>query len=59
MYTPTANASDGTAAHSSTIVIITPSSTSAAKFACVCSYDRAGDGWSELGPHPRTFRQIV
>jgi pimeloyl-ACP methyl ester carboxylesterase len=25
----------------------------------VCSYDRAGDGWSELGPHPRTFRQIV
>lgn len=30
-----------------------------AKFARVCSYDRAGDGWSELGPHPRTFRQIV
>jgi pimeloyl-ACP methyl ester carboxylesterase len=30
-----------------------------AKFAHVCSYDRAGDGWSELGPHPRTFRQIV
>ncbi|HYE72320.1 MAG TPA: alpha/beta hydrolase, partial [Blastocatellia bacterium] len=29
------------------------------KFARVCSYDRAGDGWSELGPHPRTFRQIV
>ncbi|HYN10761.1 MAG TPA: alpha/beta hydrolase [Vicinamibacterales bacterium] len=28
-------------------------------FARVCSYDRAGDGWSELGPHPRTFRQIV
>jgi pimeloyl-ACP methyl ester carboxylesterase len=25
----------------------------------VCSYDRAGDGWSELGPHPRTFKQIV
>jgi len=25
----------------------------------VCSYDRAGDGWSELGPHPRTLRQIV
>jgi len=32
---------------------------SVAKFAHVCSYDRAGDGWSELGPHPRTFRQIV
>jgi pimeloyl-ACP methyl ester carboxylesterase len=25
----------------------------------VCSYDRGGDGWSELGPHPRTFHQIV
>src|SRR5262249_32976099 len=25
-----------------------------AKFARVCSYDRAGDGWSDLGPHPRT-----
>jgi pimeloyl-ACP methyl ester carboxylesterase len=30
-----------------------------AQFARVCSYDRAGDGWSDLGPHPRTFRQIV
>jgi pimeloyl-ACP methyl ester carboxylesterase len=30
-----------------------------ARFAQVCSYDRAGDGWSELGPHPRTIRQIV
>src|SRR5215467_7402356 len=30
-----------------------------AKFARVCSYDRAGDGWSDMGPHPRTFRQIV
>jgi pimeloyl-ACP methyl ester carboxylesterase len=29
------------------------------KFARVCSYDRAGAGWSELGPHPRTLRQIV
>lgn len=29
------------------------------KFARVCSYDRAGDGWSEMGPYPRTFRQIV
>lgn len=32
---------------------------SVARFARVCSYDRAGDGWSELGPNPRTFRQIV
>jgi pimeloyl-ACP methyl ester carboxylesterase len=30
-----------------------------ADFARVCSYDRAGDGWSELGPHPRTFHQVV
>ena len=30
-----------------------------AKSARVCSYDRAGDGWSDLGPHPRTMRQIV
>jgi pimeloyl-ACP methyl ester carboxylesterase len=30
-----------------------------APFARVCSYDRAGDGWSDLGPHPRTMRQIV
>jgi pimeloyl-ACP methyl ester carboxylesterase len=30
-----------------------------AAFARVCSYDRAGDGWSEMGPHPRSFRQIV
>jgi pimeloyl-ACP methyl ester carboxylesterase len=29
------------------------------RHARVCSYDRAGDGWSEMGPHPRTFRQIV
>lgn len=28
-------------------------------FARVCSYDRAGDGWSDLGPHPRTMRQHV
>jgi pimeloyl-ACP methyl ester carboxylesterase len=30
-----------------------------ARFARVCSYDRGGDGWSDLGPHPRTMRQIV
>jgi len=30
-----------------------------AKFARVCSYDRAGMGWSELGPYPRTFHQIA
>ncbi|HZP59222.1 MAG TPA: alpha/beta hydrolase [Opitutaceae bacterium] len=30
-----------------------------AKFARVCSYDRAGTGWSEPSPFPRTNRQIV
>jgi pimeloyl-ACP methyl ester carboxylesterase len=29
------------------------------RFARVCSYDRAGLGWSEMGPHPRTLRQVV
>lgn len=30
-----------------------------AEGARVCSYDRAGSGWSEWGPHPRTMRQVV
>jgi pimeloyl-ACP methyl ester carboxylesterase len=30
-----------------------------AKFTRVCSYDRAGDGWSDLGPYPRTMHQLV
>jgi pimeloyl-ACP methyl ester carboxylesterase len=30
-----------------------------AKSARVCSYDRAGDGWSDLGPYPRTMHQLV
>jgi pimeloyl-ACP methyl ester carboxylesterase len=30
-----------------------------AKFARVCSYDRAGHAWSELGPRPRTMKQAV
>jgi pimeloyl-ACP methyl ester carboxylesterase len=30
-----------------------------AKFSRVCSYDRAGYGWSEVGPKPRTSRQIA
>jgi pimeloyl-ACP methyl ester carboxylesterase len=29
------------------------------RFARICSYDRAGVGWSDLGPRPRTFRQIA
>ena len=36
-----------------------PRATEREPFARVCSYDRAGDGWSDIGPHPRTFRQIV
>jgi pimeloyl-ACP methyl ester carboxylesterase len=30
-----------------------------AKFARVCSYDRAGYGWSDSGPMPRTSMQIA
>ncbi len=30
-----------------------------AKFTRVCSYDRAGYGWSSAGPMPRTSEQIV
>lgn len=30
-----------------------------AKFTRVCSYDRAGSAWSELGPQPRTIKQKV
>lgn len=30
-----------------------------ARFARVCSYDRAGHAWSELGPRPRTMKQAV
>ncbi len=30
-----------------------------AQFAKVCSYDRAGYGWSEESPYPRTSEQIV
>lgn len=30
-----------------------------AKFTQVVSYDRAGNGWSEASPHPRTSQQIV
>ena len=29
------------------------------RFAQVCSYDRAGLGWSEAGPHPRAPQQVV
>lgn len=29
------------------------------KFTRVCSYDRAGYGWSEPGPAPRTSQQIA
>lgn len=32
---------------------------SVAPFARVCAYDRAGAGWSDLGPRPRTMHQLV
>lgn len=30
-----------------------------AEFTQVCTYDRAGYGWSDVGPEPRTSQQIV
>ncbi|MEO8313840.1 MAG: alpha/beta hydrolase [Pseudomonadota bacterium] len=30
-----------------------------ARFARVCSYDRADMGWSDFGPHPRTLHQVA
>jgi pimeloyl-ACP methyl ester carboxylesterase len=30
-----------------------------ARFTRVCSYDRAGHAWSDLGPRPRTMNQIA
>lgn len=30
-----------------------------ARFSRVCSYDRAGSGWSDLGPRPRTMKQVA
>jgi len=30
-----------------------------AKFTCACSYDRAGLGWSDADPMPRTAQRIV
>ncbi len=30
-----------------------------ARYARVCSYDRAGRGWSDLGPRPRTMKQVA
>src|SRR5688572_145377 len=29
------------------------------RFTRVCSYDRAGNAWSDLGPRPRTMKQIA
>ena len=29
------------------------------KFVRVCSYDRGDEGWSDMGPHPRTMHQVV
>src|SRR5258708_19501914 len=30
-----------------------------AEFTCACSYDRAGLGWSDADPMPRTAQRIV
>ncbi len=37
----------------------TPVQTDVARFTRACSYDRAGFGWSDPGPKPRTSGQIV
>ena len=29
------------------------------RFTRVCSYDRAGNAWSDLGPRPRTMKQVA
>jgi len=36
-----------------------PSSRKSAKFTRACWYDRAGYGWSDPGPSPRTFKAIA
>lgn len=36
-----------------------PVLTEVAKFTRACTYDRAGFGWSEAGPNPRTSQQII
>ena len=36
-----------------------PVQTEVAKFTATCSYDRAGFGWSDPGPKPRTSARIV
>ena len=30
-----------------------------ATFTRVCSYDRSGSGWSDLGPYPKTLKQTI
>src|SRR5437868_6323769 len=32
--------------------------TRAARFTRICTYDRGGYAWSDLGPMPRTFAQV-
>src|SRR5579872_6692045 len=39
--------------------IWTPVQQAVSNFTRVCSYDRAGFGWSELGPLPRTSEQLA
>ncbi len=53
---PTVILEDGLGVHSVGWKLVQPE---IAKFTRVCSYDRAGYGWSDAGPMPRTSAQIV
>jgi len=53
---PTVILGGGTGSGSSSWSLVQPE---VAKFAHVCSYDRAGHGWSDASPFPRTAKVIV
>jgi len=54
--TPTVVIENGTGDFSFDWIFVQPL---VARFAQVCTYDRAGYAWSEPGPKPRTFQQIT
>jgi len=53
---PTVILESGTGAFSFDWSLVQPQ---VSRFSRVCSYDRAGQAWSEMGPQPRTIRQKV
>jgi pimeloyl-ACP methyl ester carboxylesterase len=54
--TPTVVLEAGAGGFSVDWSLVQPESAGSAR---VCSYDRSGLGWSELGPRPRTLRQVA